>query len=166
MAGPAPTETLTGIVRVLGSRSCRGRPARIGPCVDRAAVDDAAPVVQDRLACARGRRRSYARVRLARVLEAGDALVHVPAERADDADVVVVPHVAVGDDVEARFFLVADHRRHGVGVRLFVLDFLERDANVAAQQLLLEPVRPRIRPDHGGREKRVDDLRCHVVLCC
>ena len=106
------------------------------------------------------------RMRFARVLEAADPLVHVPAERADDADVVVVPHVAVGHDVEARFFLIADHRRDGIVVRFFVLDFLERDANVAAEQLVLEPMRPGIRPDHRGREKSVDDLRCHVILCC
>ena len=61
------------------------------------------------------------------MLEAADALVQIPAERADHADVVVVPHVAVGHDVEARFFLVADHRGDGVVVRLFVLDFLECD---------------------------------------
>jgi hypothetical protein len=79
--------------------------------------------------------------------------------------VVVVPHVAVGHDVEARFFLVADHRGHGVGVCLFVLDFLECDPNVAAQELVLEPVRPRVRPDHRGRKNFVDDLRCHVPLC-
>ena len=53
----------------------------------------------------------------------------------------------------------------GVVVRLFVLDFLERDADVPAEQLVLEPVRPRIRPDHGGREEGVDDLRCHWFLC-
>ena len=101
------------------------------------------------------------RMRLPRLLEAADPFVHVPAERADDADVVVVPHVAVGDDVEAGFFLIADHRRDGVVVGLFVLDFLERDADVAAEQLVLEPLRSRIRSDHGRRKNGVDDLFGH-----
>ena len=51
---------------------------------------------------------------------------------ADRPDVVVVPHVAVGDDVEAGFLLVANHGRDRVVVRLFVLHFLERHAYVAA----------------------------------
>ena len=97
-------------------------------------------------------------MRLAGRLEPWDALVHVPAERADRADVVVVPHVAVGHDVEAGFFLIANHGRDGVVVRLLVLDFLERHAHVAPEQLLREPVRPRIRPDHRGGQKRVNNL--------
>ena len=49
-----------------------------------------------------------------------------------DANVVVVPHVAVGDDVETRFLLVSDHGRDRVGVGLFVLHFLESDPYIAA----------------------------------
>src|SRR3979490_2413029 len=78
------------------------------------------------------------RARAARGPRAADALSHVPAERPDDADVVVVPHVAVGDDVEAGFFLIANHRGDGVVIGLFVLHFLERDADVPAKQLVVE----------------------------
>ena len=92
-----------------------------------------------------------------------DALVHVPAERADRPDVVVVPHVAVGDDVEAGFLLIANHRRDGVVVGLFVLHFLERHTDIPAEQLMREPVRTRVRPDHRGGQKRLDDLRCHAA---
>ena len=35
--------------------------------------------------------------------------------------------------------------------------------NVAAEQLVLEPVRARIRADHRRRKKGVNDLRCHVI---
>ena len=105
-------------------------------------------------------------MRLSRRLEAADALVHVPAERTDHANVVVVPHVAVGHDVESGFFLIANDGGDCVVVGLFVLDFLECHANVAAEQLMLEPLGPWIRPNHRGREKLVNNLRCHVVLCC
>jgi hypothetical protein len=103
-------------------------------------------------------------VRIARRLEAGDALVEVPAERADDADVVVVPHVAVGHDVEAGLDLIADDGSDGVLVGLFVRDLLERDANVTTQQLLFEPTRAGIRPDHGRREHLFYDLLRHSVV--
>src|SRR5688500_18748747 len=99
-----------------------------------------------------------------RLFEPVDPLVQIPAERPDDANVVVVPHVAVGHDVESGFFLIADDGGDGVVIHLFVLDFLECHANVAAEQLLLEPLRTWIRPDHRGREKFVNNLRCHVVL--
>src|SRR6185436_5606268 len=96
-----------------------------------------------------------------------DPLVEIPAERTDGADVVVVPHVAVGDDVESGIFLFANHGRDGVVVGLFVLDFLERDADIAAEQLMLVPVWPWVGSDHRGRQKLVYDLRCHVapLLC-
>src|SRR6185436_20531052 len=81
-----------------------------GTARDRTTVDDAAPVVHDLGALRPLGRADRAGVLLAGVLEAADALIHVPAEAADDADVVVVPHVAVGDDVEARFLLIADDR--------------------------------------------------------
>src|SRR4029079_17116938 len=96
-----------------------------GTTAHRSAVDDAAPVVQNLATLRLLGRADRAGVLLAGVLEAVDPLVHVPAETADDADVVVVPHVAVGDDVEARFLLIADDRGHGVVVRLFVLHFLD-----------------------------------------
>ena len=70
-------------------------------------------------------------MRLSGRLETWDALVHVPTERADRPDVVVVPHVAVGHDVEAGFLLIANDGRDGVVVGLLVLHFLERDADVA-----------------------------------
>ena len=101
---------------------------------------------------------------LAGGVEAADALVHVPAERADHADVVVVRHLAVGDDVEAGFLLVADHHLGGVVIRLLVANLLERDPDVAAEQLLRVPVRARIRPDHRGRKNGVDDLARHAGL--
>ena len=99
-------------------------------------------------------------------VEAADALVHVPAERADDADVVVVPHVAVGHDVETGFFLVANHGGDRVVVRLLVLHFLESDADIADEQLVLEPVRPRIRADHRGRKQGLDDFCGHGAPWC
>ena len=128
-----------------------------------AVVDDAAPVVDERLEGARARA-DHGRVRVARRLEARDALVEIPAERPNDSDVIVVPHVAVGHDVESRVFLVADHRRDGVIVCLFVLNLLECDAYVAPAQLVLEPVGPGIRADHGRREDGVDDLLRHCSL--
>ena len=103
-------------------------------------------------------------MRIARRLEAGDALVGIPAERADDADVVVVPHVAVGHDVEAGLDLIGDDRFDGVLVGLFVRDLLERDANVTTQQLMLEPTRSGIGPDHGRREDLFYDLLWHSVV--
>src|SRR5262245_44156465 len=99
-------------------------------------------------------------------LEAVDPLVEIPAERTDHTDVVVVPHVAVGDDVEAGGFLITNDGGDRVVIRLFVLNFLERNSNIAAEQLMLIPVRPWIRSDHGGREKLVYNLRCHVALYC
>ena len=101
---------------------------------------------------------------LLRLLEAGDPLVHVPAERADDADVVVVAHLAVRDDVEPGVLLVADHGLGRVVVRLGVVDVLEGDAYVPTEQLVVVPVRPRVRPDHRRRENGVDDLPWHSCL--
>ena len=132
------------------------RPAR-----DRAAVDHAAPVIHDLGALRPGRHADRARVLLAGGLEAADPLVHVPAERPNDADVVVVPHVAVGHDIEPRVFLIADDRGDGVVVRLFVLHFLEGDADVTAEQLMPEPVGPRVGTDHRGGEQGVDDSCIH-----
>ena len=51
-------------------------------------------------------------------------------------------------------------RRHGVGVRLLVLHFLESHADIAAAQLVGEPMRSRIRPDHGGGQNGLDNS-CH-----
>jgi len=118
------------------------------------------PVVEDFLTLAL-RPARHRRVLLARLLEAADTLVHVPAERTDDADVVVVPHVAVGHDVEPHGFLLGDDRGDGVGIGFFVGHFLERDADVPAKQLMLEPARPRIRTDHRGREQLVNDFSSH-----
>jgi hypothetical protein len=42
-----------------------------------------------------------------------------------------------------------------------VLHFLERDADIAAEQLVLVPLRTRIGPDHGGGQQRVDDSCSH-----
>ena len=162
VGGPGADRHLDGHLGVLLRDLVQvGEPNRASG--DRAAIDDAAPVVHDLAALRFLSGADRARVLLASGLEAADALVHVPAERADDADVVVVPHVAVGDDVEAGLFLIPDDGRHGVVIRLFVLNFLEGDANVAAEQLMLEPVRPRIRTDHGGRKNSIDDLRCHSL---
>ena len=128
---------------------------------DRAAVDDAAPVVHQRHDPVIGGpvEPRLGGMGLARRIEARDPLVHVPAEGADHADVVVVGHLAVGDDVEPGLLLVADHRRGGVGVGLLVPHVLEGDADVAPVQLIAEPMRPRVGADHGGRQDRVDDLR-------
>ena len=100
---------------------------------------------------------------LAGGLEAGDPLVPVPAEGADHPDVVVVGHLPVGDDVEARFLLILDDGVRRVVVGLLVPDLLEGDPDIAAQQLLRVPLRPGIGPDHRGREDGVDDLPGHVV---
>ena len=77
-------------------------------------------------------------MRLLGRLKAVDALVHVPAERADDADVIVEPHLAVGDDVETGVLLVVDHGLRGVLVRLFVPDLFEGNPDIAAQQLMAD----------------------------
>ncbi len=129
--------------------------------LDLAAVDHAAPVGEqlDDLVARLGSR--LERMRLARGVEARDAFVHVPAERADHADVVVVRHLPVGHDVEPGLLLIVDHREGRVVVGLLVPDLLERDPDIAAEQLLVVPVRPRVRPDHRGRENRVDDLPGH-----
>ena len=100
-------------------------------------------------------------MRIARSFEAADAFIHVPAERTDDADIIVVPHVAIGHDIEAGFFLIAHHCGNSIVVSLFMRDLFKRDANVAAEQLLFVPGRPRIGPDHRGRKYGVDDLFCH-----
>jgi hypothetical protein len=97
-------------------------------------------------------------VRLLGRLEAADALVHVPAERPDHADVIVVGHLTVGDDVEAGFLLVADRDMRRILVGLGVVDGLERDADVPAVELVVKPMRPRVGADHGGRQDGVDDL--------
>src|SRR5690606_2119729 len=91
---------------------------RIRALVHGTVVDDAAPIVEQGFARARTGI-DHRRVRVARRLETGNALVEVPAERTDDADVVVVPHVAVGDDVEAGLLLVSNDRGDRVRVRLF-----------------------------------------------
>ena len=79
-------------------------------------------------------------MRVLRLLEAPNALVHVPAEGADDSDVVVVGHLSVGDDIETGFFLVADDDLRCVVISLFVRDLLECDTNVAPKQLMTIPV--------------------------
>src|SRR5262249_60190287 len=75
-----------------------------GSTRNRAVIDDAAPVIQYFFPLA-WRSVDAGRVGFARRIKPADALIHVPAERADNADVVVVPHVAVGHDVETRFLL-------------------------------------------------------------
>jgi hypothetical protein len=55
---------------------------------------------------------------LFRWLEARNALVLVPTECADDPDVVVEAHLAVGDDVESGIFLVGDRKAIGIVERL------------------------------------------------
>ena len=72
-------------------------------------------------------------MRVARRVEAGNALIEIPAERADNADIVVVPHVAVGHEVEAGLFLVTDDRSDGVRIGFLVGDFLEGDPHIPAQ---------------------------------
>ena len=109
-----------------------------------AAVDHPAPIVKKFHVLGSNRRADRGRMRVLCSLKAVNSLVHVPAERADDADVIVVPHLAVGDDVEAGFLLIVNHRRGGVLVGLFVADLFEGNPNVAAQQLLAIPARPRI----------------------
>src|SRR5215467_11474375 len=103
------------------------RPARY-----RTTVDDTTPIIEYFFSLARtGVNHGW--MRFTGRFKPADPLVHVPAEGSDDADVVVVPHVAVGYDVQTRFLLIADHRCNGIVVSLFVLDFLERDTNVAAK---------------------------------
>src|SRR5947208_16853383 len=86
---------------------------------DRAAIDDSTPVVQQGLALALCGA-YHRRMRLSGRLKAADALIHVPAEGADNSDVIVVPHVPVGHDVEAGRLLVAHYGRNSVVVRLLV----------------------------------------------
>src|SRR5512135_1024581 len=88
----------------------------------------------------------------------GNALIHVPTERADPAYIVVKVHLPVRDYIEAGLFLVMNRNLRRIVVRLFVGCFLERDANIPAQQLPPVPVRPRIRPNHGGWKNGVCDL--------
>ena len=50
---------------------------------------------------------------------------------------------------------------HGVVVRLLVLHFLEGDADIAAEQLVFEPLRPWVGPDHrGGWPDRRNGFQC------
>ena len=87
-------------------------------------------------------------------LESGDALEPVPDEGADAADVVVEPHLAVGQDVEAGQLLVLERRPHGVLERLLVRSLLERVPDVPTGQLVGEPGWPRVGAHEGGRQKR------------
>ena len=97
------------------------------------------------------------------MLEAGDALVHVPAERADHADVVVEVHLPVGHEIETGLLLVPDHNLGGVLVCLLVVDVLERDAHVTPEQLVVEPVGARVGPHHRRGQDRVGDLLWHLL---
>ena len=99
-----------------------------------------------------------ARMLLLGLLEAGNAFVHVPAEGTDHADVVVEVHLAIRDDVEAGFLLIANGQTCGVVECLSVIDRLERDADVAAEQLMCEPLRAWVRANHCRWQERVDDL--------
>jgi len=92
---------------------------------------------------------------------AGDALVHVPAERADHPDVVVVIHLAVGDEVEARLLLVVDHDLGRVLIRLLMVDVLERHAHITSKQLIVEPMRSGIGPHHRRRQDVIGNLPRH-----
>src|SRR5262249_32337419 len=97
-----------------------------------AAVDDTTPIVEYFFPLTRAGV-DHRRMRLAHRVKPADALVHVPAERTYDADVVVVPHVAVSYDVQTRFLLITDHRPNCVVVSFFVLNFLKRDLDVATK---------------------------------
>src|SRR5690348_13857067 len=132
-------------------------PPRDGPV-----IHDAAPVVQYFLSLT-WIGVHVRRMRFASRFEAANALVHVPAERSDHAHIVVVPHVPIGDDVEPGFLLVANRGGNSVVVHLFVLNFLKRDPNIAAKQLMLVPVRSWKRADHGGRQKGVGNLDCQFL---
>ena len=133
---------------------------------DLAAVDHAAPVGEqlDDLVAVLGAR--LERMRLARGIEAADALVHVPAERADHADVVVVGHLAVRDDVEPCLFLVGDDGVGGVVVGLFVRDLLERHPDIAAEQLLGETsaASDTTRPSWSGESCRRSSLAPDLLV--
>src|SRR5581483_7765520 len=133
------------------------------PVRRRAAVHDSAPVGEERVDAVVLALLGDRRVLLARGLEAADPLVHVPAEGADPADVVVVVHLAVGDDVEPSLFLVADDGVRRVVEGLLVLDLLEGDPDVAAAELVPEPARPRVRAHHRGRQNGVDDRLRHLA---
>ena len=111
---------------------------------DRAVVDHPAPVGQQRRLLVPVGDADRVGVLLFGRLEAADALVHVPAEGADPADVVVEAHLAVGHDVQPGVLLVPDHRGRGVGVGLGVRRVLERHAGVTAEQLVRVPVRSRV----------------------
>jgi len=67
--------------------------------------------------------------------------------------VVVEPHLAVGQDVQAGLLLVEDDRAGGVLVGLGVVGQLEGLEDVAAVELVGEPGRARVGADHGAGEK-------------
>ena len=119
--------------RPLGVLGCN--PVKVGEPYGtaryRAAVNNTTPIVEDFLHLA-GRGIHYGRVRFASRFKSSDALIHVPAERTDHADVIVVPHVSVGHDVQPGLFLIADRGADRIVVRLFVLHFFEGDLNVAS----------------------------------
>src|SRR5579862_5025513 len=93
--------------------------------------------------------------------EPTDAFVHIPAEGADDTDVIVVPHVSVGHNIEARFFLLANYSRNSVLISLLVLNLFESDTYVASEQLMFVPVWPWKRPHHGSWQNGIGDFDWH-----
>lgn len=93
------------------------------------------------------------RVRQFLVAEALRALEPVPEERPDAHVVVVEPHLAVGQDVEAGILLILDHDARRIVERLGMRRELERLEDVLAGELMREPGRARIRADHRRREQ-------------
>ena len=99
--------------------------------------------------------------------KSADALEPVPEEGPDPARVVVEPHLPVGADVEAAFYLVRDDAVHRIAKGLLVVKVLESFPDVAAEQLLAKPRRARIGADHRGRKEcgdRVHDAARIVLL--
>src|SRR5688572_13791212 len=117
---PGSDGDLNGLCGVLPGDIVEVREAN-RPACDRTAVDYPAPVIQKLLALAFGTA-SVGRMLFTGVFESPDSLVHVPAERADDADIIVVPHVPIGDDIETGKFLLADNGSHRVVILLFIGD--------------------------------------------
>ena len=62
----------------------------------------------------------------------------------------------------AGLLLILNDHPGGVGIGFLMGDVLECFTHVAAEQLVGEPARPRVRADHGGGKDRIDDLahRC------
>ena len=119
--------------------------------LDRAVDADAAGFVERPHVTPLGLRACRMRQLLAR--EPLRALEPVPEEGPDAHVVVVEPHLAIGQDVEARVLLILDHDARCIVERLGVRGDLERFEHVLARELMGEPQRTRVRTHHRRRKQ-------------